>query len=229
MTGFKIKKICGNLINSNSKGIIIPIVLIMSFIFVLFLFVLTNRNTANKRINMMDVERRKAYFLAKGGAQLALLKLSLLPTECYDALAISQLKNPFFSLAIGTVNPNPKDSKYNPGPKFLTLDEGERKSKLNDPQMIGTKEEPMKGTLNEFIVAFMDDIKLRGADVDANDERTTPYRHGFKAKKVKVLAVSEQKLYNKQTVELTIRGWVYDNNGQRKENEYTQIVEVERK
>ena len=156
MSGIKIKNSITYFINlkANSKGIIIPIVLIMAFIFVLFLFVLINRNTTNRRINMMDVERRKAYFLAKGGAQLALLKLSLLPTECYDALAISQLKNPFFSLETGVVNPNPKDPKYNPGPRFLTTDAGERQSMLNDSKMSGSKEEPLSGTLNEFTYFF---------------------------------------------------------------------------
>jgi len=44
-----------------------------------------------------------------------------------------------------------------------------------------------------------------------------------------VLAVKGQQLYNKQTVELTVKGWVYDGMNVRREKEVTKIVEVERK
>jgi|GEM_PF-6851398 len=237
MNNFKREK-NGNHIK-NRRGMLIPIILIGMFIFVVFFFTLMRWNSANRRMNYQDVWGRKAYYLAKGGTQLALLKVSMLPTECYDALAISQLKNPYFSFKIASerlantkdeVNPNPKDVDFNPGPKFLTSVSDNRDAMLQDPVLTGTKDDPLSGKLNEFIRAFAEDIKFSGTGSDpVTGERSDPFRHGFRATKVKVLAVAGQQLYNKQTVELTVKGWVIDGMGIRREKEFTRIVEVERK
>lgn len=225
--------------NLNKRGMLIPMILIGMFIFVIFFFTLMYWNSSNRRMNYQDIWGKKALYLAKGGLQLALLKVAVLPTECYDALAISQLKNPYFSFKIAAdrikdgkkpVNPNPKSTDYNPGPQYLVLAGEDRNSLLQDPTLVGTKDDPLSGKLNEFIKAFTEDIKLFGADTDpVTGERTKPYRHGFMASKVKVLAVLEQQLYNKQTVELTVKGWVYDGTNVKREKEVTKIVEVERK
>lgn len=223
----------------NRSGMLIPMILIGMFIFIVFFFTLMRWNSANRRMNYQDVWGRKALYLAKGGTQLALLKVSMMPTECYDALSISQLKNPYFSFKIAAervaagkkpVNPNPKESDYNPGPQFLTGASDNRDSMLQDPAFVGTPEEPLDGDLNVFIKAFTDDIRFGGPQTDPiTGERAAPYKHGIVASKVKVLAVKGQQLYNKQTVELTVKGWVYDGMNVRREKEVTKIVEVERK
>ncbi len=221
------------------RGMLIPMILIGMFIFIMFFFTLMRWNSSNRRMNYQDVWGRKALYLAKGGTQLALLKVSMMPTECYDALSISQLKNPYFSFKIAAeriqngkkpVNPNPKELDFNPGPQYLTAPGDNRDSMLQDPAYVGTSEEPLNGILNVFIKAFTDDIRFGGPDTDPiTAERNTPYKHGFAASKVKVLAVKGQQLYNKQTVELTVKGWVYDGMNIRREKEVTKIVEVERK
>lgn len=223
----------------NRSGMLIPMILIGMFIFIVFFFTLMRWNSSNRRMNYQDVWGRKALYLAKGGTQLALLKVSMMPTECYDALSISQLKNPYFSFKIAAervedgkkpVNPNPKDKDYNPGPQFLTGASDNRDAMLQDPAYVGTPEEPLEGDLNVFIKAFTDDIRFGGSETDPiTGERAVPYKHGIAASKVKVLAVQGQQLYNKQTVELTVKGWVYDGMNVRREKEVTKIVEVERK
>jgi len=224
---------------ANRRGMLIPMILIGMFIFIMFFFTLMRWNSSNRRMNYQDVWGRKALYLAKGGTQLALLKVSMMPTECYDALAISQLKNPYFSFKIAAervaagkkpVNPNPKEIDFNPGPQYLTGPGDNRDALLQDPAYVGTKEDPLSGELNVFIKAFTDDIKFAGPDTDPiTGERTVPYKHGFASTKVKVLAVKGQQLYNKQTVELTVKGWVYDGMNIKREKEVTKIVEVERK
>ena len=82
------------------RGMLIPMILIGMFIFIMFFFTLMKWNSSNRRMNYQDVWGKKALYLAKGGTQLALLKVSMMPTECYDALSISQLKNPYFSFKI---------------------------------------------------------------------------------------------------------------------------------
>jgi len=221
------------------RGMLIPIVLVGMFIFVIFFFTITKWNSSNRRMNFQDIQGRKALYLAKGGSQLALLKVAFLPTECYDALAISQLKNPYFSIRLAAkrkaegkppVNPNPKSEDYNPGPAYLVLPGESRDSMLQQPKWVGTREEPLTGELNEFIKAFTKDIRFFGPDTDdLTFERKNPFPHGFCATKVKVLAVKDQVLYNRQTVEMTVKAWVYDGTGVKKEKEITQIVEVERK
>lgn len=212
---------------SGRRAMVLPLILICMFVFFLFFMALMSWNSQNRRIAAIDVTNKRAEILSKGGYQLALLKVSLMPTECYDALAISQIRNPYFSLMHGVIS-NPKDQNYNPGPQFLAGDSGKKTSLLQNPQYVGTADDPLKGYLNEFVKAFTDDIRFPGPGVDSSGERQNPFGHGFRATKVKVLAVEGKQLYNNQTVEFTIRAWVYDHANVRKEKDYTNIVEVKR-
>jgi len=233
INNFSGSKISGNFIIRGivrcrgRRAMILPLILVIMFVFFLFFMALMSWNSQNRRIAAIDVVNKRAEILAKGGYQLALLKVSLMPTECYDALAISQLRNPYFSMKYGVIS-NPKDAHYNPGPQFLVSDPGKRTSLLQDSGYVGTVAEPLSGFLNEFVKVFSDDIRFPGAGVDSAGERKTPFSHGFRATKVKVMAVKGQQLYNKQTVEFTIRAWVYDHTGIKKEKDYTNIVEVSR-
>lgn len=99
------------------KGMAIPIVLILATVFGLTtMFIIKNSQHYN-RANLTSFAQLQSHFIARAGVEHAMLKIKFLHRELYDAICMSQGRNPLFDFA------NPISS-YNPGPIFL-YEEGE--------------------------------------------------------------------------------------------------------
>jgi hypothetical protein len=176
--------------------------------------------------------RRQAQYVAEAGMQHALLKLKVLQTDCFDALMISQLKNPRFNFAQNTIVTNPRDEKYNPGPRYITTTESERTSMLADPKFSGTAEdETPEGDLKIFIQSFITDIKHDNEkEVSYSSDSTYTFKYGYQAKSVKILGENWDETTNKGSIsaEFIIEGYAYNVKGDRVTDTIKRTYKIEK-
>ena len=200
------------------RGMIFPMIIMMVFIFVVFVIMLQNFNTQNRRINYKDVMRRQALYVAEAGMQHALIKLQTLQTDAFDALMISQLKNPRFNFN-KPINNDLRSRDYNPGPKYIAASEGERNAMLKDAEYVGDPAaDEITGDLNQFTIDFISDITLDAErDVAITDKDTVKFKYGYKAKSVKILGEAWDNSGGRDvgtiTAEFIIEGYAYDKDG----------------
>lgn len=69
----------------NRKAMALPVVLMVIFVTFSLLMLVSSLNKQNKSTHMVQRENFRAVFIAKGAAQLALLKIRMLPQEFRDA------------------------------------------------------------------------------------------------------------------------------------------------
>ncbi len=214
---------------------IFPMIILMVFIFVVFIIMLQNFNTQNRRINSKDVMRRQALYVAEAGMQHALLKLQTLQADAFDALMISQLKNPRFNFR-KPINNDMKSRDYNPGPKFIATSEAEREAMLKDPQYVGDPDSgEIEGDLNQFTLDFISDLSLDAErDVAITDKDRVKFRYGYRAKSVKVLGEAWEKDASGRdvghiTAEFVIEGYAYDKAGARITDTVKRVYKLEKK
>lgn len=200
------------------RGMIFPMIILMVFIFVVFVIMLQNFNTQNRRINYKDVMRRQALYVAEAGMQHALMKLQTLQTDAFDALMISQLKNPRFNFN-KPINNDVRSRDYNPGPKYIAKSAGERDSMLKDSAHVGDPDAAeISGDLNQFVMDFIADIQIdEERDVAITDKDKVKFKYGYKAKSVKILGETWEKAGGRDvgliTAEFIIEGYAYDKSG----------------
>ena len=102
------------------KGIAIPIVIILAAILGLISTFVVKGIRQYNQSNQTSYAQLQAYFIARAGVEHAMLKTKLLHRELYDAICLSQGRNPFFDYS--QINNNDLSSSikpYNPGPIFL--------------------------------------------------------------------------------------------------------------
>lgn len=108
------------------KGMAIPIVLIFATIMgIVSLFLFKSAKNYNRQ-NLTSFAQLQSYFVARAGVEHAMLKIKYLNRELYDAICLSQGRNPLFDFSQITDINNPWSAikQYNPGPIFLyKLDE----------------------------------------------------------------------------------------------------------
>lgn len=214
---------------------VFPMIILMVFIFVVFIIMLQNFNTQNRRINYRDVMRRQALYVAEAGMQHALLKLQTLQADAFDALMISQLKNPRFNFR-KPIDNNMKSRDYNPGPKFIATSESERESMLKDAQYVGDPESgEVSGDLNQFTTDFIADITLDDErEVAITDKDRVKFKYGYRAKSVKVLGETWEKDASGRdvghiTAEFVIEGYAYDKTDTRITDTVKRVYKLEKK
>ncbi|MBF0548225.1 MAG: hypothetical protein HQM08_27560 [Candidatus Riflebacteria bacterium] len=81
----------------NNSGMAVPIALLFTLIIFTFFFSLSQFRSSVKKQNLASHTQKKAYYMAMGGVQHALLKLRLLPTEAYKASCLAKGICPFFN------------------------------------------------------------------------------------------------------------------------------------
>ncbi|MBI3039777.1 hypothetical protein HYY75_12160 [bacterium] len=79
------------------RGMAIPMSLLFVTVAITLLFSMTTSRTTVKKQNLSSYTQKKAYYMAMGGIQHALLKLRVLPREAYQAGALARGICPFFS------------------------------------------------------------------------------------------------------------------------------------
>ena len=102
------------------QGMAIPMVIVLAAILgLLSTFVVKGIKQYNQS-NQTSHAQLQAYFIARAGVEHAMLKTKLLHRELYDAICLSQGRNPLFDYS-QVKQSNIKDSikSYNPGPIFL--------------------------------------------------------------------------------------------------------------
>ena len=81
------------------KGSALVIALVFSFCMMIVLGAMVFRQTTTSSHNKLTLLNKQAFFAARSAMQHFLLKAKLFPTELYDAVEISQGKNPLFNFA----------------------------------------------------------------------------------------------------------------------------------
>ena len=79
------------------KGSALIIALVFSFCMMIVLGAMVFRQTTTSSHNKLPLLNKQAFFAARSAMQHFLLKAKLFPTELYDAVEISQGKNPLFN------------------------------------------------------------------------------------------------------------------------------------
>ncbi len=79
------------------SGSALVIALIFSFCMLILLGAMVFRQTSTSSSNQLTILDKQAFFAARSAMQHFLLKAKLFPTELYDAVEISQGKNPLFN------------------------------------------------------------------------------------------------------------------------------------
>lgn len=224
------------------RGMIFPMILIMVFIFVLFVLVLNSFNTRNRQINYRDVMRRQSLYIAEAGMQHALLKLKILQADCFDALMISQLKNPRFNfgqdmngdgkISEADIVSDPRNEKYNPGPIYITTSEAEREAMLADPKYSGDPaDETPDGELKVFIRDFISDLSHEDEKtIKVTDKDSFHFRYGYEAKSVRILGVSWDADSKKGFIsaEFIIEGWAWNKDGKKVSDTIKRSYKIEK-
>lgn len=103
------------------QGMAIPLVLIFATILGLISTFLLKSARNYNRSNLTSQAQLQSYFLARAGVEHAMLKIKYLHRELYDAICMSQGRNPLFDFTLIQEN-QPVSSaikQYNPGPIFL--------------------------------------------------------------------------------------------------------------
>lgn len=220
---------------SSRRGMIFPMIILMVFIFVVFIIMLQNFNSQNRRINYKDVMRRQALYVAEAGMQHALLKLQTLQTDAFDALMISQLKNPRFNFN-KPINVDVKSRDYNPGPMYIATSESERDAMLKDAQYIGDPDSgEISGDLNLFTKNFIDDLTLEAErEVAITDKDRIKFKYGYRAKSVKILGETWEKDASGRdvghiTAEFVIEGYAHDKTDTRITDTVTRVYKLEKR
>lgn len=105
----------------NKQGMAIPIVLVFAAIMGIVSSFLIRGAKQHNRQNMTSYAQLQSYFIARAGVEHAMLKIKYLHRELYDAICLSQGRNPLFdfSLIRNMSNPGEAIKPYNPGPVFL--------------------------------------------------------------------------------------------------------------
>ena len=81
------------------KGSALVIALVFAFCMFIMLGAMLFRQSSTASSNKISLLDKQAYFAARSAMQHFLLKAKLFPTELYDAVEISQGKNPLFNFA----------------------------------------------------------------------------------------------------------------------------------
>ena len=93
------------------KGSTLTTALIISFCTLIVLGAIVFRQTNTSPHNQLTILDKQAFFAARSAMQHFLLKAKLFPTELYDAVEISQGKNPLFSFTEYSIeNQNGRDA-----------------------------------------------------------------------------------------------------------------------
>ena len=103
------------------QGMAIPLVLIFATIMgIVSTFLIKNAQQHNKQ-NQTSFAQLQSYFVARAGVEHAMIKIKYLHRELYDAICMSQGRNPLFDFSLITDPRNPGNAikTYNPGPIFL--------------------------------------------------------------------------------------------------------------
>lgn len=103
------------------SGMAIPLVLILATILGLVSTAIMKSQQQYNRSNQVSFAQLQSYFVARAGVEHAMLKVKYLHRELYDAICLSQGRNPLFdfSLISNMSQPYSAIKSYNPGPIFL--------------------------------------------------------------------------------------------------------------
>jgi len=99
---------------TRKMGMAIPLVLLFATILAIIGTVLIKTTRHTSRQNLTNYNQLQAHFVARAGMEHALLKIKYLHRELYDAICLSQGRNPLFDFSRNI-------SPMNPGPAFLYL------------------------------------------------------------------------------------------------------------
>lgn len=91
------------------QGMAIPLVLLFATVLAVIGTVLIKTTRQTNRQNLTSYNQLQAHFVARAGMEHALLKIKYLQRELYDAICLSQGRNPLydFSRPISATNPGP--------------------------------------------------------------------------------------------------------------------------
>jgi hypothetical protein len=108
---------------SRKGGAVIFIVVVLGMTLMAFAVVMLSDTGISKERIFERKEKMQSLYIAKGGQQHMLLKIRLLPTPFYDAVAYAIGKNPYFDFTENECDGNKGimvDPLVNPGPLFFT-------------------------------------------------------------------------------------------------------------
>lgn len=92
------------------QGMAVPLVLLFCLVTFTFLFSMVSSRSRMRKQTLSTHTQKKAYYMAQGGIQQALLKLRLLHRKAYDAGAISRgvcpFLNPYENNVVSNANPD---------------------------------------------------------------------------------------------------------------------------
>ena len=154
------------------QGMAIPVVLVFAAIMgIVSSFLIRGAKEHNKQIQTSYVQLQ-SYFIARAGVEHAMLKIKYLHRELYDAICLSQGRNPLFDFSLIKNMSSPGDAikPYNPGPIFLYKSTDGFSPETNT---VFTKMDKKDG-YNKWIKAFESDINSNPQDnPNQEDNKTT--------------------------------------------------------
>lgn len=151
------------------KGIAIPIVIVLAAILGLISTFVVKGIRQYSQSNQTSYAQLQAYFIARAGVEHAMLKTKLLHRELYDAICLSQGRNPIFdySLLNGTTENKLTEAieSYNPGPIFLYP-----QNKCSDRTGVYTKDftDAQEPNRNLWLDYFMSDLTTNPNNTSIN-------------------------------------------------------------
>lgn len=147
------------------RAMAIPIVLILATVLGLIsTFMLKSQQQYNKS-NKTSFAQLQTYFVARAGVQHAMLKIKYLHRELYDAICLSQGRNPLFDFSL--ISPDDENTpykaikSYNPGPIFLY---SSGYLGLTNNGVFTDNFETKVRNANLWLNAFMSDLNSNSAD-----------------------------------------------------------------
>ncbi|MBQ2591999.1 MAG: hypothetical protein II567_01790 [Candidatus Riflebacteria bacterium] len=148
------------------QGMAIPVVLVFAAIMgIVSSFLIRGAKQHNRQIQT-SFTQLQSYFIARAGVEHAMLKIKYLHRELYDAICMSQGRNPLFDFSLIKSMNSPGDAikPYNPGPVFL-YKSGEFTPEVNT---VFTKMDKKEG-YDKWLRAFESDITSDSAS-NPNEE-----------------------------------------------------------
>ncbi|MDD3149030.1 MAG: hypothetical protein PHD82_17200 [Candidatus Riflebacteria bacterium] len=237
------------LATNDRQGMAIPLVLIFATVLgLLSTYIIKNTQQYN-RSNQTSFAQLQAHFVARAGIQHAMLKIKFLHRELYDAICLSQGRNPLFDFTQITNLDEPQNaiSKYNPGPIFLykqgdfannrllttgfTIDAGSEKRWLNEfkADMRSQVTPTANGDTNAVLNMFPLPAQISGL----MKEPFKKAQYGIKALNIAAQEITEggaagSKVHNTAIVEMVINATVETARGEAWDYDITKTVKINR-
>ncbi len=165
------------------KSFVLGVVILIGVILGIFVLSIVRMQSSYSKISIKNIQQYKLKYMARAVINMIKLKVKFMPTELYDAILLTKLKNPYFDWS-KPINMDKTSSNYNPGPKYLYTQTD------NPVTLINT----YAGKLNKLIEVYLKDC------LNLN----FPFNANVQVEKFKILSMKGNKKYNKELLSIKL-------------------------